>query len=59
MITLTWHFIVFLCIEAILIFNAMLAAHTSGEGFLSGLAAVPWLFVAFVLFIVYGGGFLW
>lgn len=59
MITLTWHFIVFLCIEVVLVFNAMLAAHTSGEGFLSGIAALPWLVLAFALFLLYGGVFLW
>lgn len=59
MISISWHFIVFCFIEFVIIVKMSIEASNDNGGFLSGLGCIPYLLIAIILFLLYGGIFLW
>ena len=59
MISISWHFIIFFFIELVIIVKMLIEARSEDYGFLSGIGCLPYLFIAIVLFLLYGGIFLW
>ena len=59
MISISWHFIVFFFIELVIIVKMFIEASNDNGAFLSGLGCIPYLLIAIILFLLYGGIFLW
>lgn len=58
MITISWHLLLLIAIIFVILAKGLSKA-SEEHGFLEGVGCLPYLLLAFVLFLLYGGIFLW